>query len=299
MKEADLTIFEYRKEKNIKNTDAVIRERLFGKFEKGTVRTDTSGYVDFSIYRPEKYVQENHSDPLPVVFNFHGGGFVLGFYELDGPYCQLLANSSGCAVINVDYCLAPEFKFPKPIYSTYEAVVGILGMAKQYCLDVSRVFVCGHSAGGAIAADLCLLDRERKQIGVKGQIIDYAPLKQTISEADRQVKDSSKAIKMSRVLQYVYWYFENLDDMNHELASPLYADLHELPDMLVISAEYDSLAEEEEAFARKAAQSGVTVTYRKFEECQHGFTHEGFKEYRQEQAREAWELMADFIRRHL
>ena len=58
MKEADLTIFEYRKEKNIKNTDAVIRERLFGKFEKGTVRTDTSGYVDFSIYRPEKYVQE-------------------------------------------------------------------------------------------------------------------------------------------------------------------------------------------------------------------------------------------------
>ena len=240
MKKADLTIFEYRKEKNIKNTDAVIRERLFGKFEKGTVRTDTSGYVDFSIYRPEKYVQENLSDPLPVVFNFHGGGF-----------------------------------------------------------DASRVFLCGHSAGGAIAADLCLLDRERKQIGARGQIIDYAPLKQTISEADRQVKDSSKAIKMSRVLQYVYWYFENLDDMNHELASPLYADLHELPDMLVISAEYDSLAEEEEAFAQKAAQSGVTVTYRKFKECQHGFTHEGFKEYRQEQAKEAWALMADFIKKRL
>ena len=299
MRETDLTILEYRKEKSIKNTDAVIRERLQGKFEKGTVRTEAGGYVDFAVYRPVGYEEEKADQPLPVVFNFHGGGFVLGFYELDGPYCQLLADKTGCAVINVDYCLAPEFKFPKPIYSSYQAVVGILGMAQRYNLDAGRVFLCGHSAGGAIAADLCLLDREQMQIGVRGQIIDYAPLKQTVSEEDRQVKDSSKAIKMSRVLQYVHWYFEDLKDMEHPLASPLYAELHQLPDMLVISAEYDSLAEEEEAFAQKAARSGVQVLYRKFPGCQHGFTHQGLKEYRPQQAAEAWELMAQFIRQRL
>ena len=106
MREEDLTIFDYRREKEIKNTETVLKERLNGKFEKGTVRTKTAGYIDFSIYRPDKRQEDGM---LPVVFSFHGGGFVLGFYELDGPYCQKLANLAGCMVINIDYCLAPEF----------------------------------------------------------------------------------------------------------------------------------------------------------------------------------------------
>lgn len=296
MKEADLTIFEYRKEKCEKNTDLIIHERLYGKFEKGTVRTETAGYVDFSIYRPETY---RGNEDLPIIFNFHGGGFVLGFYEQDGRYCQRLADQTGCAVINVDYVLAPEFKFPKPIHSSYEAICGILERAAEYHLDSKRVFVCGHSAGGTIAADMCLIDRETKKIGIRGQIIDYAPLRQTVSEEDRKVIDSSKAIKMSRILQYIQWYFEDLKDMDDELASPLYADLHDLPDMLVISAEFDSLSGEEEAFADKARDAGVDVTYKKFAGCQHGFTHDNLKEYMPEQADQAWSLMAGFVRERL
>ena len=296
MKEADWTIFEYRKEKWIKNTDAVLFERMNGRFEKGSVRTKTAGYIDFSIYRPQK---EHGKEKRPVVFNFHGGGFVLGFYELDGRYCQRLADMTGCAVINMDYCLAPEFKFPKPIYSSYEAVEGILEQAERYHLDWDRVFVCGHSAGGTIAADLCLMDREQRRLGIKGQIIDYAPLKQTLKEEERQALDASKAIKHSRVIQYVNWYFEDLADMDHELASPLYTELAGLPDMLVISAGYDSLAGEEEEYARKAAAAGVQVVYKKFDGCQHGFTHEDLKEYDKEKADAAWQLMADFIKARL
>lgn len=296
MREEDLTIFDYRREKEIKNTDAVLRERLNGRFEKGTVRTKTAGYIDFSIYRPEDQM-ENES--LPVVFSFHGGGFVLGFYELDGPYCQKLADLAGCMVINVDYCLAPEFKFPKPVYASYEAICGILEEKERYGINAEKVFVCGHSAGGALAADMCLLDRKEKRIGIKGQIIDYAPLRQSINEEDRKAIDSSKAISHNRMLQYISWYFEDLDQMQDELASPVLADLSSLPDMLVISAEYDSLSGEEELFAKKAEEAGTNVVYKKFEGCCHGFTHADLKEYQPEQAESAWNMMADFIKERI
>ena len=296
MREEDLTIFDYRREKEIKNTDAVLRERLNGKFEKSTVYTKTAGYIDFSIYRPES---AKNKEELPVVFSFHGGGFVLGFYELDGPYCQKLANLTGCMVINVDYCLAPEFKFPKPVYASYEAICGIIAEKNRYGIDEEKVFVCGHSAGGALAADMCLLDREQKKVGIKGQIIDYAPLRQSVNEEDRKALDSAKAISHNRILQYISWYFEDPDQMQDELASPVLADLSDLPDMLVISAEYDSLSGEEEAFARKAEKAGTNVIYRKFEGCCHGFTHADLKEYEPEQAEAAWNLMADFIKERI
>lgn len=295
MRAEDTTIFDYRKEKDLKNTDAVLHERLHGKFEKYSVRTEVSGYVDFCLYRPQ------NADPqavLPAVFSFHGGGFVLGYYETDGPYCQELADLSGCAVLNVDYCLAPEFKFPKPILSTYQAVCAIVKDAARYRIDPHRVVVCGHSAGGTIAAALCLLDREQRQVGFCGQILDYAPLRQSLRPEDRLALDPSKAISPSRMLQYIQWYFEDLADMDDPLASPLNADLANLPPMLVLSAQYDSLSGEEKQFADKAAAAGCQVEYHLYENCQHGFTHRELKEYNPAQAERAWHEMADFIRRH-
>lgn len=295
MNESDAAVFAYRAEKAEKYASVLKEERLHGIYVKGAVRTKTAGYVDFCVYRPVEAPQGR----LPVVFSFHGGGFVLGFYEADGKYCQRLADATGCAVVNVDYPLAPEFKYPKPPLATYEAVAGIVRRAAEWNLDPDRVFVLGHSAGGCIAADLCLLDRDRQEIGISGQILDYAPLRQTVSEEHRKVLDASKAIKHERVLQYLGWYFENSAQLDEPLASPATADLHDLPDTLVISAEYDSLAGEEEEFARRAAEAGTAVTREVFLGCQHGFTHEEFKEHQPVQAARAWELMASFIRERL
>lgn len=80
---------------------------------------------------------------------------------------------------------------------------------------------CGHSAGGTIAAALCLMDRERKEIGFRGQIIDYAPLRQSLSPEDRKALDPSKAIAVSRMVQYINWYFNDLSEMDEAYASPL------------------------------------------------------------------------------
>jgi acetyl esterase len=292
MKEVDYSIFEYRMQKEIQNNEIIYNEKLNGKFEKISVRTSVSGYVDGYIYRPENY---NNTDILPVMFNLHGGGNVLGYPELDGIYCQKLASAAHCAVINIDYCLAPEFKFPKPVLSTYEAIVQIKKNSHLYKIDAKKIVVGGHSAGGNISAALCLLDREKKEIGISGQILDYAPLKQSLSEEDRQALDPDKALSPSRMLQYINWYFDDLNDLDHPLASPLSGDLHDLPRMLILGAEYDSLLKEEEDFAKKAKAAGNNVKFELFKNCQHGFTHKWLKEYNKEESDRAWTMMGEFL----
>lgn len=293
MKKEDYSIYEYRMQKEIQNYEAVYYERLNGKFEKISVRTSISGYVDGYIYRPENYDGE---EILPVMFNLHGGGNVLGYAEVDGIYCQKIANEAHCAVINIDYCLAPEFKFPKPIYSTYEAIVKIKENSELYKIDPNRIVVGGHSAGGYISAALCLLDRDRREIEISGQILDYAPLKQSLSEEDRKALDPSKAMSPSRIAQYINWYFDDLNDLNHPLASPLLADLNNLPRMLILAAEYDSLLKEEKEFAEKAKAQGNNVKFEVFKDCQHGFTHKWLKEYNEKESERAWKMMAEFLK---
>lgn len=219
----------------------------------------------------------------------------MGYYEQDGKYCRLLADKTGCAVINVDYALAPEFKYPKPLYSSYEAIVELLRNSDKYKLDKENIMVMGHSAGGYISSCLCIIDRDRKEIGIKGAILDYPPLRQELSSELRKVKDPSKAIAESRMLQYINWYFNSYEELDEELASPLLADLHNFPKTLVIGADYDSLKNEEKAYAKKMQDTGGDVTYVEFAQCRHGFTHECFDEYMPEESHKAWNLMAEFI----
>lgn len=293
MKKEDYTIFEYRMQKEIKYADMMYHEKLNGVFEKVCVRTKTAGYVDMSIYRPLNW---DGRQVLKPVFNFHGGGNVLAFYEQDGKYCRLLADATGCAIFNVDYPVAPEFKYPKPLYSSYEAIAEILKHYDEYRIDKEHVIVMGHSAGGYISACLTLLDRDRKEIGIKGAILDYPPLRQELHADFRRVADSSKAISENRMLQYIHWYYNSLDELDDELASPLLADLHDLPKTLILSAEYDSLKQEEKAYADKLQKAGGDVTYVEFANCRHGFTHEWFDEYMPEESANAWNLMAEFIK---
>ena len=110
---------------------------------------------------------------LPTIIDFHGGGMVLGYWQQDSPYARLLAERVHCTVIVVDYSLAPEFPFPKPVYSTYEALLEIKGRAKELHIIPGKIALIGHSAGGYLALTQCLLDRENgKQINFKGMVLN-------------------------------------------------------------------------------------------------------------------------------
>lgn len=292
MKKEDQTIFEYRMGKELKYTDMIKKERVEGKFEKISIRTKDCGYIDGYLYRPETHTID---EVLPIVFNFHGGGMVLQYCEQDGKYCQWLANELEVNVINVDYAVAPEYKFPLPVESSYEFILGVIDEANRYNLNTDKVYLMGHSAGGYISAALCVLNNKEGKMNIAGLIADYAVLRQDRHPAVRKTIDSSKAMPVSRMQEYYNWYFNPDDDASNPLASPYNADPSVFPPALIISAEFDSLREEEEEFALKLKNNGNQVVYKCFEGCRHGFTHEIFDEYNAPQAKEAWNLMKDFL----
>lgn len=293
MNEKDLTVFEYRRQKDLLFSSIAREERLRDDYIRSSIYTSSCGWVDYAIYYPSQRAKE----ALPTVFVFHGGGFVLGFYEQEGRYCRWLADRTGCAIVNVDYALAPEFKFPLPLHSSYEALLGIMEKAQRLGLDDRRVVVMGHSSGGSIAADLCLINRDQKRLNIVGEILDYAPLDQKLDQAQRVTSDTRGSVSESRALQYIHWYFDDESDLDHPLASPARcADLRSLPPTLVIEAELDSLRHEEAMFVERARTAGVDVTEKLYEDCGHGFTHSVFASgYAPEQAKDAWNLMAAFI----
>lgn len=112
----------------------MLKDRLNGKFGEGNRPNKDSRYMIFQSTDQTRGRKTGASG----CFSFHGGGFVLGFYELDGPYCQKLANLAGCMVINIDYCLAPEFKFPKPVHASYETICEILKEKDRYGIDSEK-----------------------------------------------------------------------------------------------------------------------------------------------------------------
>ena len=293
MNEDDLKIYEYRMKKEKKYASMILQEKVEGKSEKVSVYCEQAGYVDGYMYRPNTY---DGKEILPVIFNFHGGGMVLAYCEQDGKYCQQIANAVHAAVINVDYPIAPEFKFPIPIHASYQFIVEVLKKGVHYKIDTNNVCVMGHSAGGYISAALCVLDDMYKDVNFCGLIADYAVLRQDQHPATRRSIDPDKAISISRMQQYVNWYFHEDDDTSQAIASPINADPSIFPTSLIISAEYDALKEEEEAFALALQKAGVNVSYHSFKNCMHGFTHDCFDEFNEEESKKAWDVMINFLK---
>lgn len=224
---------------------------------------------------------------LPVFVNFHGGGFVMGSADDDDVYCRRLANAAGCAVVNADYRLAPEHKFPSAVEDCYDVVKWVYDSAAALGVDPARIAVGGHSAGGNLAAAICLMAKERREFGVVFQVLDYPPLDMTVDPYAQESRDAMLTPKAH--IFFNECYFNTPADAHNPLVSPLLAgDLAGLPPALMIAAEYDPLRSGEERYVQRLAEAGVDVTYRMFAGCSHAFTHFG----PQEAADEAWNLIA-------
>lgn len=228
---------------------------------------------------------------LPVFVNFHGGGFVMGSADDDDVYCRRLANAAGCAVVNADYRLAPEHKFPAAVEDCYDVVRWVHGNAAALGVDPARIAVGGHSAGGNVAAALCLLAREKREFPLVFQVLDYPPLDLSVDPYKKGTQDKMLTPKAQTFFDDCY--FNSPADAFNPLVSPLLAaDLAGLPPALVIAAEYDPLRAEEERYAQRLAAAGVAVTFRLFAGCSHAFTHFG----PEAAADEAWALIASKLR---
>jgi acetyl esterase len=233
------------------------------------------------------------SETLPLFVNMHGGGFTLGHAEMDDPFMPEVAEMAGVKILSVDYSLAPQQPFPKALNECYGVVKYAKEHSEELGIDPSNIAVGGHSAGGNLAAGICLLDAERNELGLKALILDYPPLD---LHTDPYLKPRpKKAIppRLARVFDAAYC--GNREAARNPLISPSYATVDQVksfPPTLVITASQDSLAAETEAFKDKLIEAGVPVTFKRFEGARHGFTVRGDPE-----ADEAWQMMIDHLKR--
>jgi acetyl esterase len=212
------------------------------------------------------------SGPLPILVYYHGGGWVQGSLDTHDGQARRLANGAGCLVASVDYRLAPEWTFPTAVDDCYAALCWVSAHADKLGGDPSRIAVGGDSAGGNLAAVVSLLARDRSGPRLAFQLLVYPVTDYSFETASYRGNAEGYGLE-TKAMQF-YWerYLPRPEDGANPLASPMRAEsLSGLPPALVITAEYDPLLDEGEAYAEKLRAAGVPVTLSRYDGMIHGF----------------------------
>jgi acetyl esterase len=211
-------------------------------------------------------------DIRTLVVYYHGGGWVLGGIESCDPLVRILATRLHAAVVNVDYRLAPEHRFPAAADDSWAA----LRWAHEQMPDIAGgavpLVVMGDSAGGNLSAVVARRARDAGGPRLAGQVLIYP-----VTDADLDSAcyvDPDNQLLLTREAMIWFWdhYAPDHAERLHPDASPLRAaDLTGLPPAIVLTAEHDPLRDEGEAYAARLSAAGVPVTLRRFPGQMHGF----------------------------
>jgi acetyl esterase len=219
-------------------------------------------------YRPQGSVA---TATLPALLFFHGGGWTVGDLATHDAVCRSLCNASGSAVLAVDYRLGPEAPFPAAYEDGLAAFAWLVQHAAQLHIDPARIALGGDSAGGNIAAALCL--------GLRGQSAQPA-FQLLIYPAVTMRPDTPSYHRNGQgymlTQDSMRWYTANYISQDHHAddwrASPLMAASHaDLPPALVMTAGFDPLRDEGLMYADALSEAGVRTQYVCFERQIHGF----------------------------
>ncbi len=226
-----------------------------------------AGDVPVRIYRPT-----DDAGPQPVLVWFHGGGWVLGSIEGSDLTCRNLAAQSGVVIVSVGYRLAPEHPYPSGLDDCYAALVWVTATAGDLGVDPDRVAVGGDSAGGNLAAVVALAARDRGGPAVRFQLLVYPVTDALMSHPS--VRDNGQGYMLTddSMKWFIELYLGERGDPKDPLVSPVYADdLSGLPPALVITAEYDPLRDEGEAYGTRLQQDRVAAKVSRYDGMIHGF----------------------------
>jgi acetyl esterase len=217
------------------------------------------GDVRVRIYRPTL------SASAPVVTYFHGGGWVIGSLATSDAFCRRLAASVPCAVVSVDYRLAPEHPYPAAVE---DAVAAISWTAENF--DRPLV-VLGDSAGGNIATVATRQVCERGVAEVRRQILAYPTISTEQHWVSHQAHGTAWPLTSSDLAWFVRCYVPQSVDAQHPDISPLHADVSRLPRTTIVLAGCDPLHDEGIAYAEHLVGAGVSVDLHDFTGQIHGF----------------------------
>ena len=209
----------------------------------------------------------------PALIYFHGGGFVFGNIDTHDAVCRALAKESGAIVVSVDYRLAPEHRFPAAVDDSYAAVQWIAANAGKLGIDRSRISVGGDSAGGNLATVIAMRCRDAGGPSLASQVLLY-PVTDVSSFDTGSQRDFAENYFLTRAaMQWFTGHYLGPDGRaDHPEVSPFLAqNLAGLPPALVITAEFDPLRDEGEAYADRLRQAGIPVRVTRYPGMIHGF----------------------------
>jgi len=217
------------------------------------------------IYRPQA--------PVGIVIFFHGGGWTIGDLDTHDEPCREIANQAGATVVSVDYRLAPEAPFPAAIDDSFAAMRWVWANRSDLAAADAKVAVCGDSAGGNIAAVMCLMARDAGGPDIAAQLLVYPGVDARMTEFDSLDRNGEGYVLSRDTMEWFSNnYLPNNSDRLDWRASPLLADdLAGLPPALVITAEFDPLHDEGSAYAEALRAAGNDVVHTNYDGMVHIF----------------------------
>lgn len=219
---------------------------------------------------------------FPILLFFHGGGWVTESVENYDRVCSRMAQATAHIVVSVEYRLAPEHKFPIPLEDCYAAAKALYMNQLILNTDPEKITIIGDSAGGNLTAAVCLMARDRGEFTPRRQILIYPALGNCYTEESpyRSVHENGSdylltAVKME---DYLTLYQRTAEDRQNPYFAPiLEKNLRNLPETLILTAEYDPLRDEGEVYGRKLQAAGNYVEVYRIHGAFHGFFALGIK----------------------
>ncbi len=225
-----------------------------------------AGEIPVRVYKPEL------ERPLPTLVFFHGGGWVIGSLDSHDGTCRELARKVACAVVSVDYRLAPEHPYPSAAEDCYAATCWVSEHGTELGVDSSRLAIGGDSAGGNLAAVVAQMARDRGGAALAFQLLIYPVTDSDFSRASYQENAEGYLLETAAMRWFWDHYVPDPAQRREPYCAPLRAaDLSGLPPALVLTAELDPLRDEGEAYGRRLAAAGVPVTVTRYAGMIHGF----------------------------
>ena len=228
------------------------------------------GEVTLRVYTPQE------SGPFPLIVMLHGGGWVIGDLDTADLQSRKVCLGTGAVVVSVDYPLAPEHKFPIAVNDCYAALEFAHSNARQFNADKERIAIAGDSAGGNLAAVVALKARDENGPPLRFQLLVY-PVTDGSSFDTTSYHDNAEGFMLTAQTMYWFWdqYAIKADRLN-PLASPLLAkNLKNLPPAMIMTAEFDPLRDEGEAYGKRLKESGVPCETVRYDGLIHGFFADG------------------------
>lgn len=222
-------------------------------------------------------VEPSWAEPAPALIYYHGGGFTVGSVDTHDALCRMFARDGKCAVLSVDYRLAPEHKFPTAVNDAFDALVWLHAHAAEFGIDAGRLAVGGDSAGGTLATVCAVLARDAG-IALSLQLLIY-PGTTGYQETDSHSRLADGFLLSGETIQWFFdQYVREASDRDDWRFAPLDGtrgapEFGGLAPAWIATAEYDPLSDEGDAYAKKLRDHGNEVTLRRYP----GMIHEFFK----------------------